>query len=31
MTNYIQMTNKDLDTKSIIDKLLELEITNIKA
>lgn len=31
MTNYLQMTNKDLDTKRIMDKLLEWEITNIKA
>lgn len=31
MTNYLQMTNKDLDTKSIIDKVLNREITNIKA
>ena len=31
MTNYLQMTNKDLDTKVILDKLLNREITNIKA
>ncbi len=31
MTNYLKMTNKDLDTKKIMDKLLECEITNIKA
>ncbi len=31
MTNYLQMTNKDLDTKSIIDKVLNKEITWIKA
>ena len=31
MTNYIKMTNKDLDIKCIMDKLLNKEITNIKA
>lgn len=31
MTNYLQMTNKDLDIKYIMDKLLNREITNIKA
>jgi len=31
MTNYLQMTNKDLDTKVILDKVLNKEITNIKA
>jgi hypothetical protein len=31
MTNYIKMTNKDLDIKYIMDKLIEKEITNIKA
>jgi len=31
MTNYLEMTNKDLDTKQIMDKLLSWEITNIKA
>jgi len=31
MINYLQMTNKDLDTKKIMDKLLDWEITNIKA
>jgi len=31
MTNYLQMTNKDLDIKSILDKVLNKEITNIKA
>jgi hypothetical protein len=31
MTNYLQMTNKDLDTKAILDKLLNKEITNTKA
>jgi hypothetical protein len=31
MTNYLKMTNKDLDTKVILDKVLNKEITNIKA
>jgi hypothetical protein len=31
MTNYLQMTNKDLDIKTILDKVLNKEITNIKA
>ena len=30
MTNYLQMKNKDLDTKVILDKVLNKEITNIK-
>lgn len=31
MTNYLQMTNKDLDIKNIIDKVLNKEITWVKA
>lgn len=31
MTNYLKMTTKDLDTKAILDKVLNKEITNIKA
>jgi len=31
MTNYFKMSNKDLDTKTILDKVLSKEITNIKA
>lgn len=31
MTNYLQMTTKDLNIKYIMDKLLNKEVTNIKA
>ena len=31
MTNYIQMTSKDIDTVKIIDKASKREITQIKA
>ena len=31
MTNYFKMSNKDLEIKSILDKVLNKEITNIKA
>ncbi len=31
MTNYLQMTNKDITTKEILDKVLRKEITNKKA
>jgi hypothetical protein len=31
MTNYFKMSNKDLEIKSILDKVLAKEITNNKA
>lgn len=31
MTNYLQMTTKDIDIKAILDKVLSWEITNNKA
>jgi hypothetical protein len=30
MTNYFKMRNKDLEIKSILDKVLNKEITNSK-